>query len=45
MAYHGIANVEWQVSVAMVIVVPAMLLTGWLASRLLRSNARSAVDV
>jgi hypothetical protein len=45
MAYHGIANVEWQVSVAMAIVVPAMLLTGWLASRLLRWNARSAVDL
>lgn len=35
MAYHGIANVEWQVSLAMAVgVVPTMLLGGWLAFRL-----------
>ena len=43
MAYHGIANVEWQVPVAMALVVPSMLLVGWLASRLLRR--RSPADV
>lgn len=44
MAYHGIANVEWQVSVAMTIVVPSMLFIGWLALRLRLGAQRSSAN-
>jgi hypothetical protein len=38
MAYHGIANVERQVSIAILVVVCGMLLGGWFAYRLRDPN-------
>lgn len=43
MAYRGIANVEWQVSIAMAVVVPVMFFGGWLAYRRQRLNASNVV--
>jgi hypothetical protein len=40
MAYHRVANVEWEVSVAMAIVLPTLLLVAWVAFRLVGQRAQ-----
>jgi hypothetical protein len=45
MAYHGIADVEWETSLAMLVVTGVMLLTGYAAAALWGWSKPSQVDV